>query len=264
VDTLIGLLGLILGAAINGLADSLPRSRGLQRPHCRACGAPRPPRAWSSLLGLATGARRCAYCGISQAWRAPILEILAVAGSLWLYHRDPTAGVFWKGLLVSAVLLLIVVTDLEHRLIPHVVTGPAAIAFALLGAFDPSRGPLKTLAGGLVGLGLFYVLYLLGGVFARLVARRRGHPLDEVAFGFGDVTLAGVIGLAVGWPGVLVALVLGILAAGAYSLAYLLVLLIRRRYTAFIPIPYGPFMVLGALIVYFRLWTAVGAGLAGG
>ncbi|MCJ7708556.1 MAG: prepilin peptidase, partial [Anaerolineales bacterium] len=164
MDILIGLLGLILGAAINGLADSLPRSRRLQRPHCRACGAPRPPRAWSSLLGLAMGARRCAYCGISQAWRAPVLEILAVAGSLWLFHRDPASTSFWKGMLVSTVFLLVVVMDLEHRLIPHVVTGPAAIAFALVGVFDPSRGLLKTLAGGLVGLGLFYVLYLLGGV----------------------------------------------------------------------------------------------------
>lgn len=261
MDILIGLLGLILGAAINGLADSLPRSRRLQRPHCRACGAPRPPRAWSSLLGLAMGASRCGYCGTPLALRGPVVEALVVAGSLWLFHRDPASTSFWKGMLVSTVFLLVVVMDLEHRLIPHVVTGPAAIAFALLGILDPSRGPLKTLAGGLVGLGLFYVLYLLGGVFARLVARRRGQPLDEVAFGFGDVTLAGVIGLAVGWPGVLVALVLGILAAGAYSLAYLLVLLIRRRYTAFVPIPYGPFMVLGALIVYFRLWTAVGAGL---
>lgn len=196
-----------------------------------------------------------------MAWRGAIVEVLTVVWSLWLYHRDPAAWAYWRGLLVWGVLLLIVVMDLEHRLIPFVVTVPAALVFAFLGVFDPSRGPLKTLVGGLVGLGVFYVLYLLGGLFARVVARRRRQPLDEVAFGFGDVMLAGVIGVVVGWPGVVVALVLGILAAGAYSLVYLLILLARRRYTAFIPIPYGPFLALGGLIVYFRLWTAVGAGL---
>jgi leader peptidase (prepilin peptidase)/N-methyltransferase len=79
-----------------------------------------------------------------------------------------------------------------------------------------------------------------------------------VPFGFGDVNLAGLIGLAVGWPGVAVALVLGIFAAGAFSLAYLAWMAARRRYAAFTPFPYGPFLVLGALAVYFRLWTALG------
>jgi len=91
---------------------------------------------------------------------------------------------------------------------------------------------------------------LLGFVFSRWISRRRGEAVEEIAFGFGDVTLAVVIGLAVGWPGVLVALVLGILAAGIFSLGAILVMLIRRRYRAFLAIPYGPFLVFGALLVY--------------
>ena len=148
------------------------------------------------------------------------------------------------------IFLLVMVIDFEHRLILHVVTGPAALAMALIGSLDPSRGPVKTLVGGVVGFAAVFGLYLLGGLFARLMARVRGQPLEEVAFGFGDVTLAGVIGLAVGYPGVLVALVLGILAGGVFSLGYLLVMIARGRYVAFMPIPYSPFLVLGALVVY--------------
>jgi leader peptidase (prepilin peptidase)/N-methyltransferase len=72
-----------------------------------------------------------------------------------------------------------------------------------------------------------------------------------VAFGFGDVTLAGVLGLSVGYPGILMALFLGILTAGEYSLVHIFYMLSRGKYRAFLPIPYGPFLILGASIVYF-------------
>jgi prepilin signal peptidase PulO-like enzyme (type II secretory pathway) len=67
-----------------------------------------------------------------------------------------------------------------------------------------------------------------------------------------------VVGLAVGWPGVLVALLLGIFAAGGFSLGYLVWMAARRRYSAFTPLPYGPFLILGALAVYFRIWGHFG------
>jgi prepilin signal peptidase PulO-like enzyme (type II secretory pathway) len=146
--------------------------------------------------------------------------------------------------------LLIIVIDLEHRLILHVVTGPAAVVMALIGSLDGSRGPVKTLAGGAVGFLAVLGLYLLGGLFARLINRVRGQALDEVAFGFGDVTLAGVIGLSVGFPGIVVALTLGVLAGGVFSLGFLLVMIAGGRYVAFKPIPYSPFLVLGALVVF--------------
>ena len=148
------------------------------------------------------------------------------------------------------IFLLVMVIDFEHRLILHVVTVPAALAMALMGSLDPSRGPMKTLVGGAVGFVAVFGLYLLGGLFARMMSRVQRQPLDEAAFGFGDVTLAGVIGLGVGYPGVLLALVLGILAGGIFSLGFLVAMIARGRYVAFMPIPYSPFLVLGALVVY--------------
>jgi prepilin signal peptidase PulO-like enzyme (type II secretory pathway) len=94
-------------------------------------------------------------------------------------------------------------------------------------------------------------MYLLGLMFSRLAAMRRGRAMEEIAFGFGDVMLGGVLGLAVGWPGILVAVVLGILTAGVFSLGLILVQLARHRYAAFLAIPYGPFLVLGAAVVLY-------------
>jgi prepilin signal peptidase PulO-like enzyme (type II secretory pathway) len=110
---------------------------------------------------------------------------------------------------------------------------------------------MKVLVGGLAGFLILWVMYLLGLAFSRWLARRRGAPLDEVAFGFGDVMLGGLIGLVVGWPGIVIAVVTGILLAGAYSLGYLLFMALLRRYAAFTAIPYGPFLLLGASLVYY-------------
>lgn len=174
-----------------------------------------------------------------------------MAGALCLYLADPLPHAFWPAFIVLSIFILITVIDIEHRLILHVVTGPSAILIGLLGVVNPERELQTTLMGGAVGFGVVLGLYVLGGVFARLVAKFRGQMLDEVAFGFGDVTLAGVLGLSVGYPGILMALFLGILAAGEYSLVHILFMFIRRAYKAFVPIPYGPFLILGASIVYF-------------
>jgi prepilin signal peptidase PulO-like enzyme (type II secretory pathway) len=263
MDALVALLGLAVGSLINLLADSLPLTRRAELPHCLACGAPRPAAAWSAVLGTISRARRCAYCGTPRSVRSLLVEAVTVAAAVWIYHRATPAIAFLPGLFIAGVFLLIIVTDVEHRLILNVVTLPSAVAFAVIGVLDPARGPVKTFLGGLFGLVLFFLLYLLGGLFGRIISRSRGRPLGEVPFGFGDVTLAALIGLAVGWPGALVALFLGILAAGAFSFGVVLVMLVRGRYTAFLPIPYGPFMILGALVVYFRLWTTVAAPLFG-
>jgi prepilin signal peptidase PulO-like enzyme (type II secretory pathway) len=179
------------------------------------------------------------------------VEILMGAAAMILSVTAPSASVFLSQMVVFTSYTLIAVIDLEHRLILHVVSGPTAILIGVIGVIDPNRGAVKTLSGGLTGFAIFLLLYLFGGVFAPLMARLRDTEIDEVAFGFGDVTLAGVIGLTVGWPGVLPALVIGILAAGGFSMIYIMSMLLRRDYNPFKPIPYGPFLILGSLFVYF-------------
>jgi len=85
--------------------------------------------------------------------------------------------------------------------------------------------------------------------------------MEEVAFGFGDVVLAGVIGLAVGYPGITLALLLGIFAGGLFSLGFILVMVLRRRYEAFMPIPYSPFLILGGMVVYIAGRTGLAQSL---
>jgi prepilin signal peptidase PulO-like enzyme (type II secretory pathway) len=93
-------------------------------------------------------------------------------------------------------------------------------------------------------------IFLLAELFTRLLQRWRGQALEEVAFGGGDVNLAALVGLAVGWPGVLLALVIAIFAGGIFSFVFIVFQLVRRRYSPYSAVPYGPFLVIGALAIY--------------
>ncbi len=251
MQILVALLGLITGGVINALADSLPYIRRPALPRCPHCGQARPLVAWLGLSARVARAWRCPECAQPRGYRSVAVELASVLGALLIYWRDPSAASFWHGFLVGVVFLLIVVIDIEHRLILEVVTVPSMVIFGLIGIIDPARGFGKTLIGGLGGFAFVLTLYFSGVLFARIMARVRGRELDEIVFGFGDVMLAGVIGLILGWPGVIVALFLAVLAAGLFSLIYLLVAMMLRRYTPFMAIPYGPFLILGAAFIYY-------------
>ena len=244
------LVGFIAGGVVNWLADILPIYGDWEQPHCHACRAPRPFNAWLGTLALITGSWRCAYCGSPRRIRLIIVELVAAAAAVILYLTEWGLMGFGASYFILLVFLLLTITDFEHRLIPHAISLPAIVIVMALASLNPTRGPEKTLLGGLAGFGLVFLLYLFGELYSRWQARRRGEPLEEVAFGFGDVTLATLIGVAVGWPAVILAIMIGVLTAGGFSLAYILWMLIRGRYQPHLPIPYGPFLIFGALVVY--------------
>jgi leader peptidase (prepilin peptidase)/N-methyltransferase len=247
------LIGFLLGMLVNLLADSLPRYRDVRGYHCVSCGAKRKPFLWSALISFLTGNRKCAYCGDLLEWRAPLVEISMAVGGYLIYQSDPTLSVVFPRLVVLFIYVLIAVIDIEHRLILHIVSGPSAVIIFILSFMDPEIKTLDILIGGLVGFFSFLLLYFLGQLFAILMGRLRGTQIQEVAFGFGDVTLAGVIGLTLGWQEyrVVAALIAGILFAGVFSFLYIIVRLFRKSYTPFMPIPYGPFLIVACLLVYF-------------
>jgi len=149
-------------------------------------------------------------------------------------------GLTWRAALSCvyiAILVLVTATDLEHRIIPHRFILPALL-LALAASFLADWMTWKAaLLGGAVGLVFFSAAY---GVAAVL------YP-GKIALGLGDVTLATFIGLAVGFPSAMVALMSGVLMGGLFSA----LLLLTRRVTLRTAIPYGPFLALGGLIAMF-------------
>ncbi len=187
-----------------------------------------------------------------------MVEIIFVVSSLWMWNSPPENLGYWVGMTLLLYFGVVIVIDVEHRLIMHPVSWAGAILGLALGIWQHELR--STLIGGVVGFGLMFGLHLFGKLFARAMARIRGQSIDEVALGFGDVNLSGVLGLLLGWPGIVAGLVLAILLGGVISLFYLLVMLVLRKYKAFTAIPYGPFLVASAILLLFfkdAIWVAM-------
>lgn len=236
------LLGLASALVINYLADILPLYRKFTRPVCLAC---KNPLEWGRYLTL----RTCAHCGEHPKTRVVILLIVLPILTIWLWLYPPARVGFWLGWLVMAYFLLVAAIDIEHHAILHPVSAVGAVLGLAAGLY--SRSVLDTLIGAAAGTGIMLVLYYFGILFVRILSKIRDQETDEVALGFGDVILSGILGLMVGWPEIFGAILLAILIAGLLSAIMLLGSVALRRYKPLVAIPYAPFLLLGAAIFIF-------------
>ena len=240
---LVIVLGWISGVFINYIADVLPAKRRLVHPFCLHCEKPQP------LMNYLIWPRRCSYCGKKRSLRSWIVETFFITSAIWLWYQPDLVMGFWLSLIVTIYFGIVVVIDLEHHLIMHLTSIFGALLGISIGIL--LHGPLDTLFGGLAGFGLMLGLYVLGVLFARFVVRRSQAGFNDEALGFGDVILGGILGLLLGWPAIIGGLFFSIIFAGIISIFYLLVSFLARKYRAFSFIPYGPFMVAGAVVVIF-------------
>jgi leader peptidase (prepilin peptidase)/N-methyltransferase len=239
-SVLFALLGLAVGSAATHVAEAALADRPISTPRCPYCTAAYTPLQWSATLALLTGQRRCRSCG--KPLRAPRL-----AGELYLTLSWAfLAGIYGVTLrpLFSMVALLplamVMVTDLEAKLVPNRIMLPSLAAILvvgmLVGPAMPAQGYIQwwhTPAGAAVGFVVFRLLVWLGVAI-----------FGPGALGEGDITLATYVGGVVGIMMIVEALVLAFALGG---LGAFLVILTRKgaMKTA---IPYGPFIILGCTI----------------
>ena len=225
----LAILGAAVGSFLNVCIDRLPRRQSMLRPasHCDGC---RVSLRWMELLPIISFLvlrGRCRYCQVSIPRRSPIVETIMAAffGLLVYYFSLGTQSAIFA--FYIAIFTLIFFIDLERGIIPNRVIYPAASVAVLLSFFLPEVGLVRALIGGILGFGLLFGIYL---------AARGG-------MGGGDVKLAGLIGLAAGFPAVVPSLLLACLGGGVTAS----VLLGLRRKRRRDPVPFGPFLAVGAL-----------------
>ena len=236
------ILGWIGSLIVNYLSDVLPITRKLSRPDCIDCQA-------DLELNFYLFNQPCKNCGSKPSVRHWIVFVLGPLLAGLIYFLPPPNLGLWGGILWLILFGLIVVIDLEHRLILHPVSLTGAALGIIFGSIN--HGFLNTIVGGAAGFGIMLVFYMLGNIFIKFLSRKRGEDIDEVALGFGDVNLAGVIGLLLGWPGVIAGVFLAIIIGGVISGIFLLLQLFRKRYEAFQALPYGPFLVISVVLLLY-------------
>jgi leader peptidase (prepilin peptidase)/N-methyltransferase len=214
---LAAIAGLFVGTFLNWAGDYLRRFSFSRPSSLPGSDAQLTPAWWRSAV------RR------EWDWSGIVVELFS---ALLLAHLWARYGLSWRLLelvFYAVVFQLIALIDLRHRLVLNVVVYPAVPLTLLIRLLSPHPVVSSALLGGAAGLAFFLVVMLVG----------RG------ALGAGDVKLAAFIGVVVGFPEVLWALALGIVAGGLGAL----LVLITRRGGLKSYIPYAPFLCLGAMLV---------------
>jgi leader peptidase (prepilin peptidase) / N-methyltransferase len=232
--TILILLGLAVGSFLNVCIHRLPRGESLALPPSRCPACEYRLRWFDNLpvISYAVLAGRCRKCRSPISIRYPLVELTTMA--LFVIHGEVFG---WSALLVPRLLfacamIVLFAIDLEHHLLPNVITLPA-IAIGLISSAVLPPGIVDAVIGVVVGGG---VLWLIGEAYFRY----SGHE----GMGGGDVKMLAMIGAFLGWKLVLVTLVLSSVAG---SVIGLFVILIKRGGMKY-ALPYGTFLALGALV----------------
>jgi len=245
-------LGLAVGSFLNVVIYRVPRDLSVVRPPsaCTSCRQPIRSRHNVPVLSWLLLRGRCAYCRSPISPRYPLIELstgiafTAVTIKLGQSHLLAALPAF---LIFTAAGIALTMIDLDVQRLPNAIVlplYPILLATLATGAFlaDDASALLRAVIGGAALYALYYVLAF-------------SYP---AGMGFGDVKLAGLIGMVLGfisYPALIIGAFAAFLLGGILGIA----LIARNRQARKRKIPFGPFMVLGALAAIFvsdPLWHA--------
>lgn len=232
---LFGLFGILAGSFLGVCIHRLPRAVSVVWPfsQCPACGyrlfwfEKIPILSWG-LLG-----RRCRSCSSLISVMYPAVEIVTGVAFAVSAFAFGDAAFLAVRLTFACALIVLFVIDLQHRVLPNIVTLPG-IGLGFGASLFLAPGWLSSLLGVILGAG---ILLVLNALYTRL----RGHQ----GLGMGDVKMLAMIGAFLGWPLMLLTLLLASLGGSIVGLG----LIITGRRTSTAALPFGTFLATAALIV---------------
>jgi leader peptidase (prepilin peptidase)/N-methyltransferase len=212
----------------------LPRQQSIAYPRsrCPRCGRALgwydniPLLSWIALRG------RCRQCGEPIALRYPLVEIVTGALFVAIVASSPAGPLLVSRLVLGCALIVLFMIDLEHQILPNVITLPG-IAVGLALSLVAPPGIVDAVIGAVLGAGVLYAI--AAGYY--LVRKEEG-------MGMGDVKMLAMIGAFLGWRAVLLTLVLSSFTGALIGIG----LLATSRGHMRDALPFGTFLALGALV----------------
>lgn len=240
----------VLGAAIasflNVIADRLPQGGSLVSPpsHCPVCQHRIASRDLVPIFSYLWLKGRCRYCDTHIPLRSFVVEVLSGLLFAFLYWRYGLSYELLIMVIYCCLFIVLAIIDLEHGILPNKIVYPGMIIALVIAAsgtlfsVEPSfifkaiprihhLWVVNAVIGGATG---FLILFIIALIF-------RG------GMGWGDVKLAGLIGLASGFPLIVVAIFLAVVSGGLVAVMLLLLKIKKRKE----PIPFGPFLAIAAI-----------------
>jgi leader peptidase (prepilin peptidase)/N-methyltransferase len=229
----LAIFGLSVGSFLNVCIHRIPRRASVASPpsSCPNCGYTLQWHDNVPVLGYVWLGGRCRNCRTSISVRYPIVEIVTMLVFLLHWYVFGWTALLPVRLLLACALIVLFAIDLDYHLLPDAITLPGIAAGLAASVFLPP-GIVEAGIGALLGAG---VLWLIATAYFRYA----GHE----GMGRGDFKMLAMIGAFLGWPQVLVTLVLASVTGALIGLA--LILMGRGRKYA---LPFGVFLAIGALV----------------
>ncbi|GEK19971.1 prepilin peptidase [Cellulomonas xylanilytica] len=239
---LVGLLGLAVGSFLNVVIWRVPRGESISHPPsaCPRCGHAIRARDNVPLVSWLVLRGRCRDCAAPISARYPLVElatgVLFVAVALGVGFDAPEVWALPAFLYLTAVSVALALIDIDTKTLPNRIVLPSyVVAIVLLALATWGTGDWGDLVRAGIGCVVLWTFY-----FVVVFAYPKG-------MGFGDVKLAGLLGLYLGWVG-WGALAVGSFAAFVLGGVFSVGLLMLRRAGRKTGIPFGPWMLLGAAV----------------
>lgn len=250
----VAVLGACIGSFMNVCILRIPEETFFKqmRSACPACGAQIPFYLNIPIFGffILRGRARC--CGAKLSWQYPIIELAGVIIFAGMYLKFPFLGWSLSGAVFEvndflrwlhassfiSLMLIMSVIDARLMIIPDVLSIGMILLSPIVVALHPDLDFRSSAIGLIAGGGVLYVIAWLYWLIRR-----------EYGLGFGDVKLLAAIGGWLGWQSVFPTLFLGSFVG---SILAITVMIIARKFSWQMRIPFGPYLASGA--VTYLLW----------
>lgn len=232
------IFGLCIGSFINVCIYRIPLDQSIVSPGSKCPQCETPIRFYDNLpvISYLWLRGKCRYCGNRISARYPMVEILSGAFAFLFLQKYGISieGFIWYGF--TTILLLVTYIDLDHQIIPNVITLPGIPIAFLSALFLPQITWLDSVMGILIGGGS---LYLIAFLYFKI--------MKNEGMGIGDSKLLAMIGAMIGWKGVFFT----IFTASLVGTVSGILVMIHKKGTLKLAIPFGPFLSIGAIAYIF-------------
>jgi leader peptidase (prepilin peptidase)/N-methyltransferase len=230
----LAVVGLMVGSFLNVCIYRIPHRRSVVRPRSRCATCERALEWYENIPVVSYVALRgrCRTCGTHISLRYPIVELVTAALFVIEYEAIGLTPLLPVRIAFGCVLIVLFAIDLEHQLLPNVITLPAlGVGLAAAAVLPP--GLRDAIIGSILGGG---ILFLIAEVYFRL--------RNEEGMGMGDVKMLAMIGAFLGWKLTILTLILASLGGSLVGV----LLLVTQRGNLKAAIPFGTFLAAGALV----------------
>ena len=232
------IFGAVVGSFLNVCICRLPKNESIVFPpsHCPTCDYRIPWYDNVPIISYLILRGKCRSCKARISIQYPLVELVTALLTLFLFMRFGPTFVFLVLFLFCSAMVVVTFIDLEHQIIPDVISLPGIVAGFIFSFFIPQIGWLNSLIGIVVGGGS---LWLVASGY-ELLTKKEG-------MGGGDIKLLAMMGAFFGWKAIPFIIFVSSLVGSVIGVT---VMLIRKK-DAKLAIPFGPFLALGAVLYIF-------------